>query len=128
LSSWRSFASRTGGSRSWPSSSLQPKLATAHNNLAWLLAACPVDLLRNGQEAVEHATWANNAAGWSTPSFLGTLAAAYAEIGDFDQAVRWHTKALADPAYRKMYGDETVSQRLRLYQQGLPCRLPARGG
>jgi Zn-dependent protease len=107
---------------------LQPKLATAHNNLAWLLAVCPVDLVRNGQEAVEHATWANNATGWSTPSFLGTLAAAYAEIGDFDQAVRWHTRALDDPAYRKMYGDETVSERLRLYQQGLPYRLPAQGG
>ena len=35
---------------------LQPKLASAHNNLAWLLATCPVDALRNGQEAVEHAT------------------------------------------------------------------------
>ncbi len=106
----------------------QPKLPTAHNNLAWLLAACPDDFLRDGQAAIEHATWACSATGWSVPSFLGTLAAAHAEVGDFDQAVHWHTRALDDPAYRRMYGDATVSERLRLYQQGLPCRLPVQGG
>ncbi len=67
---------------------LQPKLPSAHNNLAWLLATCPVEGLRNGHEAVEHATWACQATEWSRPHFLGTLAAAFAEIGDFDQAVR----------------------------------------
>ena len=107
---------------------LQPKLVNAHNNLAWLLATCPVDALRNGQEAVEHATWACNATSWSTPNCLGTLAAAYAEVGDFDQAVRWHEHALADPNYRKIYGEATVTDRLRLYEQGLPCRLPMPGG
>jgi Zn-dependent protease len=107
---------------------LQPKLASAHNNLAWLLAVCPVDALRNGQEAVEHATWACNATGWSKPNCLGTLAAACAEISDFVEAVRWHKRALADPAYRKTYGEATVSGRLQLYEQGLPCRLPMEGG
>jgi Zn-dependent protease len=107
---------------------LQPKLATAHNNLAWLLAASPVDTLRNGQEAVERATWACNATAWRNPSCLGTLAAACAEVGDFGQALHWHNRALADPAYRKMYGEATVSERLRLYEQGLPCRLPMHGG
>ena len=107
---------------------LQPKLATAHNNLAWLLAACPVDALRNGREAVEHANWACNATGWRNPNCLGTLAAACAEVGDFDQAVRWQERALADPAYRQTYGEATVSGRLRLYEQGLPCRLPMHEG
>jgi Zn-dependent protease len=107
---------------------LQPKLASAHNNLAWLLAVCPVDAFRNGQAAVEHATWACNATGWRNPSCLGTLAAACAEVGDFGQAVRWQERALADPAYRQTYGEATVSGRLRLYEQGLPCRLPMAGG
>jgi tetratricopeptide (TPR) repeat protein len=106
---------------------LQPKLVSAHNNLAWVLATCPVDALRNGQEAVEQATWACKASGWSTPHCLGTLAAACAEVGDFDQAVKWQQRALADPAYRKKYGEETVTGRLRLYEQGLPCRLPTQG-
>jgi Zn-dependent protease len=107
---------------------LQPKQATAHNNLAWLLAVCPVDELRNGQEAVELATSACNATAWSNPSCLGTLAAASAELGDFDNAVRWQKRALADPAYRKTYGEATVAERLRQYEQGLPCRLPTVGG
>jgi len=107
---------------------LQPTLATVHNNLAWLLAVCPLDGLRNGQEAVERATWACEATGWSNPICLGTLAAAYAEAGDFDQAVHWQERALADPAYRQKCGEETVSGRLQLYRRGLPCRLPIYGG
>ena len=107
---------------------LQPNLATAHNNLAWLLATCPEDVLRNGPEAVEHATYAGNATGWSSPSCLGTLAAAYAEVGDFGQAIHWHLRALADPAYRQTFGEATVAERLRLYEQGLPYRLPMQGG
>ncbi len=106
---------------------LQPNLATAHNNLAWLLAACPVDSLRNGQEAVELAGWACNQSGWSNPSFLGTFAAACAEVGDFGQAVRWQARALEDPKYRQVYGEATVTSRLRLYEQGLPCRLSGDG-
>jgi tetratricopeptide (TPR) repeat protein len=107
---------------------LQPKQATAHNNLAWLLATCPVDALRSGQEAVDLATWACNATGWSNPSCLGTLAAACAEVGDFNRAVRWQKRALGDPAYRRVYGEEVVTERLRRYEQGLPCRLAHQGG
>jgi hypothetical protein len=59
---------------------------------------------------------------------MGTFAAACAEIGDFGEAVRWQKRSLADPAYRKMYGEATVSERLQLYEQGLPCRMPMHGG
>lgn len=107
---------------------LQPNLANAHNNLAWVLATCPVDGLRNGQEAFELATWACNATGWRRPSCLGTLAAACAEVGDFDEAVRLQKRALSDPAYCRTYGEPTVLARLRLYEHGLPYRLPMQGG
>jgi tetratricopeptide (TPR) repeat protein len=107
---------------------LQPELASAHNNLAWLLATCPVDSLRNGEVALEHATWACQATGWATPNFLGTLAAAHAEAGNFSEAVHWQQRALADRRYRQTYGEEGVRERLRLYEQGLPYRLPAQGG
>jgi tetratricopeptide (TPR) repeat protein len=103
---------------------LQPQLASAHNNLAWLLATCPVDAFRNGHEAVEHATLACEATNWSNSSNLGTLAAAYAEAGDFGQALRWHERALADPEYRQTYGEAKLFDRLRLYEQGLPYHLP----
>ena len=106
---------------------LQPTAASAHTNLAWLLAACPVDALRNGQEAVERATWACDATGWSLPSLLATLAAACAEAGDFGQAVSLQKRAISDPAYSQTQGESTVLARLRLYEQGLPFRLPIQG-
>jgi Zn-dependent protease len=106
---------------------LQPKLAGAHNNLAWLLATCPVDSLRNGEAALELAMCACKATGWATPSCLGTLAAAYAEVGDFGQAVHWQERANADSRYLRTYG-ESARARLRLYEQGLPYRLPLQGG
>jgi len=104
---------------------LQPELASAHNNLAWLLATCPIDVLRNGKQAVEHATWACEATGWKNLSCLGTLAAACAEVGDFNQAVQLQQRAVADPAYRQKFGEATVTDRLRLYEQGLPFRQAA---
>ena len=107
---------------------LQANLASAHNNLAWLLSTCPVDGLRNGDQAVEHALWACKATGWAVPACVGTLAAAYAESGDFGQAVRLQERALADPAYCRKYGEEDARERLRLYEQGLPYRLPMQGG
>jgi Zn-dependent protease len=107
---------------------LQPKLAETHNNLAWLLSTCPVDALRNGEAALELAMWACKASGWATPSYLGTLAAAYAEVGDYGQAVHWQERALADSGYRRTYGEEAARDRLRLYEQGLPYRLPRQGG
>ena len=106
---------------------LQPKLAAALNSLAWLLAASPVAELRNGHEAVELATSACNATGWGNANCLATLAAAWAELGDFAQAVHWHKRALEDPAYRQALGEATASERLRQYEQGLPYRLPATG-
>jgi len=101
---------------------LQPKLVSAHNNLAWLLATCPIDAIRNGQEAVEHANWACQATGWSNLGCIGTLAAACAEAGDFDQAVRLQQRAVADSAYRQKFDEATVMKRLRLYERGLPYR------
>jgi Zn-dependent protease len=105
---------------------LQPKLANAHNNLAWVLATCPVDELRNGQEAVDLATWACEATQWQSPSCLGTLAAACAEVGDFTQALNLQKRANTDPKNWQTAG-RSAAERMRLYEQGLPYRLPVRG-
>jgi tetratricopeptide (TPR) repeat protein len=57
------------------------------NNLAWILAASPSPELRNGAEAVKLAARACELDNGRQPMFLGTLAAAYAEAGRFDEAV-----------------------------------------
>jgi Flp pilus assembly protein TadD len=59
----------------------------ALNNLAWILAANPRSEIRDGAEAVRLAEHACQITHDSEPLFLGTLAAAYAEAGRFDEAV-----------------------------------------
>jgi Flp pilus assembly protein TadD len=63
------------------------------NNLAWIRATDPRAELRNGTNAVILAARACELTRGSQPAFLGTLAAAYAEIGNFDEAVKWAQKA-----------------------------------
>lgn len=73
---------------------LDTNCASACNNLAWLLTICPDAKLRNGREAVDYARKACELGAWKEPHALGTLAAAYAEMGDFQQAVRWQNKCM----------------------------------
>jgi hypothetical protein len=72
---------------------LYPNDPMALNNLAWSLAANPRRELRNGKEAVRLASKAVELTGWQQPTFIGTLAAAYAEDGQFAKAVEMAEKA-----------------------------------
>jgi tetratricopeptide (TPR) repeat protein len=58
------------------------------NNLAWILATHPQAEFRQGHEAVRLAERACALSGRQVPLYLGTLAAAYAETSQFDQALR----------------------------------------
>jgi tetratricopeptide (TPR) repeat protein/CHAT domain-containing protein len=69
-----------------------PKSVSAHNNLAWLLATCPTDRLRDGKKAVVHATKACELSEWKLPHTIGTLSAALAEDGQFEKAIELLTK------------------------------------
>jgi tetratricopeptide (TPR) repeat protein len=58
----------------------------ALNTLDWILATTDKLELRNGEEAVQFATRAAEQTDWRQPLFIGTLAAAYAQAGQFPQA------------------------------------------
>ena len=56
---------------------------------------------------------------WESEAILDTLAAAYAELGDFDNAVKWARKAVELATEEHRQGEE---MRLKLYKEGKPYR------
>ena len=73
---------------------LEPKNSGVLNNLAWVLATSPDDKLRNGKRAIELAKQACEVTEYKQAHILSTLAAGYAETGDFDTAINWSKKAV----------------------------------
>ncbi len=65
-----------------------------HRLLAQVLATCPDAAVRDGKRAVAEATVACRLTQWKDPECLDALAAASAESGDFDAAVKWETRAI----------------------------------
>ena len=74
---------------------LQPDMPEVLNNLAWLLATAKDARLRNGAEAVQAALRACELTQYQQPLFVGTLAAAYAEAGRFEEARQAAQQAIA---------------------------------
>ncbi len=66
------------------------------------------------------ATRASELTEWKDPKKLDTLAAAYAESGDFDAAVKWQTQAIA--LFREDKDRTEGAARLKLYQARTPYR------
>jgi protein O-mannosyl-transferase len=100
---------------------LSPGSAMIANNLAWLLATCYKTSVRNGLEAVEYAQRAVTLTKEQDPSYLDTLAAAYAEAGRFDDAVQTAQKAfrLASQQNKSALA-ASVKERMLLYEAKKP--------
>jgi Flp pilus assembly protein TadD len=94
---------------------------STQNHLAWLLATCPKREVRDGRKAVVHATRACELTNWKEPHQLDTLAAAYAECGDFEGAAKWEMKAVVLSASDNAF-QQRARRRLNLYQSGKPYR------
>ncbi len=93
--------------------------ASIHNSRAWLLATCVDSRYRDGTRAIADATLACKLSDWKDSNHLDTLAAAYAEAGEFSEAVKWQSKALAANVGKNSDG---FAIRLELYQGGKPYR------
>ena len=74
---------------------LDPHDPDVINNVAWFRATCPEARFRNGKEAVELATRACTLEKWKDADGIDTLAAAYAETGNFAEAEHYQEKAMA---------------------------------
>jgi tetratricopeptide (TPR) repeat protein len=88
--------------------------------LAWLLATCESSEVRDGQAAMRHAEKLVAVTRRQNFACLGTLAAAYAEAGEFAKAVAAQGEALALGPEGKI--KENYASRLRLYEAKLPYR------
>ena len=102
---------------------IDPANPVAQNNLAWLLATSAEAALRNGNKAVELAQQANAQTGGTNPMILHTLAAAFAETGQFSNARESAQKAMA---LARSAGQQDLAAQLndelKRYEAGLPLR------
>jgi serine/threonine protein kinase/Tfp pilus assembly protein PilF len=99
---------------------LPPKEWWIRNSMAWFLCTSKFDEIRDGRAALEMATKACELTDYKTPTCLDTLAAAYAENGDFANAVKWSERTIEltkDDARR-----EKFMQRLQWYRAGKTWR------
>ena len=97
----------------------KPDESGALNNLSWVLATSTVDELRDGQRSLELAQKACEVTEYKLPHVISTLAAAHAELGNFEQAIEWSTKAveLEDPDRQ-----EQLERELESYRNDKPWR------
>jgi Flp pilus assembly protein TadD len=102
---------------------IQPDNGNAMSNLAWVFATSPDDSLRDGAKAVRLAEEALRISGRRIPIIFRTLAAAYAETGDFSKAIQTAQQGveLADSQGNSALAAE-LQGNIALYQDQRPLR------
>jgi tetratricopeptide (TPR) repeat protein len=100
---------------------IHPDFTKGYDALAWLRATCPEAKVRDGKNALEYAKKACKLAEATNPDLFDTLAAAYAENGNFAEAVKWLKKGLESPDFSRDRR-EKARARLKLYEAGKPYR------
>jgi tetratricopeptide (TPR) repeat protein len=104
-----------------------PESIPTLTNLAWLMATSQDASLRNGLKAVELARQADRLVGGTNTLVLRTLAAAYAENGEFANAIKTARSAMQ---LARMHGEDSLTkdldQQIALYQLGMPYRETAK--
>jgi hypothetical protein len=104
---------------------LAPDDTAVLNDMAWVLATCAEDSLRDAPAALEIAHRVARLTAERDATMLDTLAAAEAATGQFAAAQRTAARA-RDLAVR--HGDSELAARIAtralLYEQGRPYRAP----
>lgn len=97
---------------------INSRYAAAYNKLASILATYPDAKIRDGRKAIEYATQACELTSWKESFYLETLASAYAEAGEFENAVKWQIKVLEMST--SDLDKKTSLSRLELYKAKKP--------
>jgi tetratricopeptide (TPR) repeat protein len=98
-----------------------PNSSYTLNALAWFQATCPERAVRDGKAAVKDGLKACRITSWRDADYVDTLAAAYAETGDFQLAAKYQAQALRGRHIAPEDRPE-MEARLTLYQQRKPYR------
>ena len=98
-----------------------PKDDWSYNRLAWIQATCPDGAVRNGHDALAAASKACELTEWRNWRCIDTLAAAYAEAGDFKRAVEFEEQALrtGNPSELEQ---KVMRERVALFKDSQPFR------
>jgi len=92
--------------------------------LAWMLATCPEASVRDGAQAVVNARRACELVNWQEGRYWDILAAAYAEAGDFAEAVAWQEKVIETLGEDTPEADRKImEERLVLFREGKPFHV-----
>jgi tetratricopeptide (TPR) repeat protein len=105
---------------------LDPGWLDSTNRFARFLATSPDSRRRWGRMAVHLATQVNEASDFQNPTFLATLAAAYAESGRFENAVPTIRKGLDLLPVGASAQRQAMEAQLQIYLSGKPYREAAR--
>jgi len=105
------------------------------NNFAWVLATAPEEKLRDGHRALALATDACRQTEYKQDYILSTLAAAYAETGDFESARKWAAEAVeappsnqAEPSQKDELRKELESYKAnKPWREALPLQVEKKG-
>jgi membrane associated rhomboid family serine protease/Flp pilus assembly protein TadD len=90
---------------------LNPEMAAAHNDLAWLYSTSDDPRFRDPERALEHARRAVELDHWKEPAFIDTLAEALYANKDYGEAVKVQNKALALDPNNAEYKDHMTRYR-----------------
>jgi tetratricopeptide (TPR) repeat protein len=105
---------------------IQSDNGNAMSNLAWVFATSPDDPLRDGKRAVQLAEDAMRISGRRIPIIFRTLAAAYAESGEFSKAIQVAQQGIELANSQGNSGLATELQgNIALYQEQRPLRDPS---